>query len=468
MANNAINPRLTIFNSFLKDNAAKEFTTMFNEKAGNWLEIKRLALAHSELKNEIAKLDYINDLADLSDDHLPVVKAFVDNARMKNLRDIALNFGKTELLDLVKTTKVPPSVLGDTLVKKQANYVQILGNKLFAQVPTAVIQRMVGTPIETPISDPILRGGITTFLSNQDEAFNIKTTSIYEAFKNENAFKGIAPELQDAVKTTLKTVQRVAAISPVAEAIPVLIKANMHTAFQVSEMPEKQFIQAFKGELGENGEAIAKQLHTNAVNSRIRNEHALMALKEAGQGTGIAFIDKSLNVSESSLTKMAGRGKITLSDRRKKLINKTLDKHNLSWDLLFGDADVCECGECTSVYSAASYFVELMQYLRNNNLDPNATGTVAIEADPKDISGTPLKKLLNRRPDLGCLELTCANTNTILPYVDLVNEVMENYVVFKHPKPFNVADETSSELLAAPQHTEYQAYRILKDRKSVV
>ena len=63
---------------------------------------------------------------------------------------------------------------------------------------------------------------------------------------------------------------------------------------------------------------------------------------------------------------------------------------------------------------------------------------------------------------MGCLELTCANTNTILPYVDLVNEVMENYVAFKHLKPFNVADETSGELLAEPQHTEYQAYCILK------
>ncbi|MCC6280594.1 MAG: hypothetical protein IT262_08340, partial [Saprospiraceae bacterium] len=197
--------------------------------------------------------------------------------------------------------------------------------------------------------------------------------------------------------------------------------------------------------------------------ARVRNEHALIAWKEAGEGTGIALIDKSLNRrTETPAGRNARDVKTPTQDWG---IDAKLAKHNLSWDLLFGDADFCECGECTSVYSAASYFVELLQYLRNNNLDLNPAndGSIQIKSDPKDISNTPLEKLFARRPDLGCLELTCKNTNTILPYVDLVNEVMENYVVFKHTKPFNVADETSAELLAQPQHTEYQAYCILKD-----
>ena len=48
--------------------------------------------------------------------------------------------------------------------------------------------------------------------------------------------------------------------------------------------------------------------------------------------------------------------------------------------------------------------------------------------------------------------------------MDLVNEVMEQYVAFKTTKAFNVADETSGELLSAPQHTEQEhAYQTLKD-----
>ena len=36
---------------------------------------------------------------------------------------------------------------------------------------------------------------------------------------------------------------------------------------------------------------------------------------------------------------------------------------------------------------------------------------------------------MNRRPDLEHLKLTCANTNVPMPYVDIVNEVMEFFVV---------------------------------------
>ena len=84
--------------------------------------------------------------------------------------------------------------------------------------------------------------------------------------------------------------------------------------------------------------------------------------------------------------------------------------------------------------------------------------------------------LFRRRPDLKCLELTCENTFTVLPYIDLANEVMESFVVHlgdyatdtHDPKQatldvFNVGDETTSELLAQPQHVNYQAYCILKN-----
>jgi Tc toxin complex TcA C-terminal TcB-binding domain/Neuraminidase-like domain len=440
--------RLDLFQYDLGKNKALHttFKTLYKEKKGDWTEIQADLTSDKGFTSEVVKnLSFTHALSEWSNDNIALVKVFQKDKTTFSMRDIALHFDKAQFTDKLIQEQVTPTDSGVVV----ENYGATLHNALFHIEPTAVVQNMLQNATETPISDPILRGGITTFLNNQDEAFNIKTTSIYTAFKAENAFEGIAPELHEGLKTELKTLQRVAAISPVAEAIPVLMKAKMHTAYQVSEMPESQFIAAFKDQLGENGAAIAQQLHTNAVNGRIRNEHALMALKEARQGTGIAFIDKSLNVQEAAASTTRG----------------LLDKQDLNWDLLFGDADLCECGECTSVYSAAAYFVELLQYLRNNNLDPNLNNdpSIRINPDPKSILGTPLQKLFDRRPDLACLELTCANTNTILPYVDLVNEVMENYVASKILKPFNVADETSGELLSQPQHTTYQAYAKLKD-----
>lgn len=99
--------------------------------------------------------------------------------------------------------------------------------------------------------------------------------------------------------------------------------------------------------------------------------------------------------------------------------------------------------------------------------------------DKPEYTGTTLDMLLHRRPDLANLELTCANTNTVLPYIDLSNEVMESFVVhlseYKNQIPvtgfpkqatlevYNVEEEPSALLLATPQHTNFNAYCIIKD-----
>lgn len=507
-----------------KLNAA--FNAIYAENSGNWVAISEELNPEKGFEtNIVKKLEFTHHLAEWSKDNVKLVRVFQKDKRTNSMRDIAANFNRANFTQLLSKEKA----CGEG--KNAKMLADNLYNDLFHLQPTAMLKRMVE---ETPIVDRNMKGNIAKFLANQPDTFNIKTTSVYEAFKNENAFEGIAPELHEKIKTEVKSLQRVAALSPVPEVLPVLMKANVTSAMMVSDMPEDQFVKAFSSQLGANGETVARQVHVNAVNARIRNEQALISLKEVRQGTGIAMVDKGMRnaIGESSV------------------FDGILEKNNLSWDILFGDTDFCECGECTSVYSAASYFVELLQYLRNNNLDPtnlkylfcwqkipgndnvrliefliqkfsiewvigaiitkiddnktikvtngtnslsitlnddknNANLTIddgridqfivktenselniynpSIKSDPKDISNTPLQKLFDRRPDLKCLQLTCTNTNTKLPYVDLVNEVMESYVVQK-TLPFNVGeDETSGELLAQPHHTEYEAYKLLHD-----
>ena len=62
----------------------------------------------------------------------------------------------------------------------------------------------------------------------------------------------------------------------------------------------------------------------------------------------------------------------------------------------------------------------------------------AVEGEPrqpgriplKDKTGTqkPYDALIERRPDLPHIPLTCENTHTALPYIDIVNEILEYYV----------------------------------------
>jgi Tc toxin complex TcA C-terminal TcB-binding domain/Neuraminidase-like domain len=81
---------------------------------------------------------------------------------------------------------------------------------------------------------------------------------------------------------------------------------------------------------------------------------------------------------------------------------------------LFGSLDYCECTHCESVYSPSAHFVDLLRFLGQR---VTAHGVTSV----RDV-------LLARRPDLGDIELSCANTETLVPYIDLVNEILEDAV----------------------------------------
>jgi hypothetical protein len=352
--------------------------------------LQKVALAHS--------------LAVWSGDNVSLVRTLANQANLSSLRDVALNYNVEKLAALVDPKVVPQNISGASDDEKKRNFAVTLQHQLFALEPTAVLQRMVQEN-EVSIADTSLRSNVASFLGNQPD-FNIRTSSVYTALQKPEAFKSIAEDQRAGVIEQLKTLQRVQALSPIPEAVPMLMRANLTSAFSVAEMPESTFLNAYSDTLGEE---TARQVYTNAINSHIRNEQALMTMRETVRGTGLAVIDGQ----QTTQTRMA-------------VLQNTADKQGVPVNLeaLFGSMDYCECEECTSVYSPASYFVDLLQFLRNNDLDPKNPHT-----GQTGIAGTPLEKLFRRRPDLGCLELTCQNTNTVLPYIDLVNEVMESFVV---------------------------------------
>ena len=86
---------------------------------------------------------------------------------------------------------------------------------------------------------------------------------------------------------------------------------------------------------------------------------------------------------------------------------------------LFGSQDFCDCDDSHSVLSPAAYFVDLMHFLETHVSQPVFSGPG--HADH------PLH-LKRRRPDLWRLQLTPENTNSLLPYLTIVNEVLETYL----------------------------------------
>ncbi|GLW09367.1 hypothetical protein Misp01_44960 [Microtetraspora sp. NBRC 13810] len=131
-----------------------------------------------------------------------------------------------------------------------------------------------------------------------------------------------------------------------------------------------------------------------------------------------------------------------------------------SYEQLFGDLDFRERDESRSVYSPAAYLAELIQLLG------------------EDAPAGLLDDLLSRRPAIGNVPLDGANTYTELPYLDVVNEVLEAEVVrgqvvgadqvlraLRHPftMPFSLRHERLRRLLHHLEVEPAELYRHLAD-----
>ena len=306
-----------------------------------------------------------------------------------------------------------------------------------------------------PMKSTEVRDGVVSFLS-ENPGFNIRKSSVLSLLNKSTSLEKVSHPHKDEIRAQLKTLQTSQSLVHTPAALPMLFRLNLTSAFQLSSVPEDSFLQRVGAEISEDD---ARAIHSHAIAVTARNNNILTSTLQTLRGSGLQAID----------------GVETKKDRLIRL-NPIVKAAAPQVDLeqLFGSLDYCECDDCTSVYSPAAYFVELMQFLRNSNLNPvNPDGTQNTNTGKNGYEGTLLEDFLTRRPDVGNLELTCANSNTVLPYIDLANEVMESYIAnlakSSHASSsdpiidvFNVADETSEELLASPQHTNYNAYCVLK------
>ena len=127
-------------------------------------------------------------------------------------------------------------------------------------------------------------------------------------------------------------------------------------------------------------------------------------------------------------------------------------KQDATWRTLFGSEDYCGCQHCKSVYSPAAYLTDSLHFLENRKQTNDVSFYQVLDA---------------RRPDIKHILLNCENANTPMPYVDLVNEVLEAAVVQENMSEFDFSGHqttrTMEELIASPQHLEEAAYASLKD-----
>ena len=333
---------------------------------------------------------------------------------------------KSEWLNIIKKTGVPDFIEGQDDEEKMDRYAGLLQSKLNAAFPTKRIAKMVKKD-ELGIEKNMVSHSISTFLS-KNEQFDFAGSRIHD-FDEE--IKTVAGDNYDTVRNELMKLQRVFQVSATPEAMPVLLENNLHSAYTIANIPRKSFLKTYSKLLG--GKSTAFAIHQRASHISAQSEMTTMRMLEYSHcpvpayATDMAEINKVKDILENQIP---------------------------NYSELFGSPDTCECEHYRSIYSAAAYFVDLLRFLK--------------AGVPNNDTKTPLDMLDNRRPDLLHLQLTCENTNTLIPYIDLANEVMEHYTAkdsLTNFKGHDTGEATAEELRANPQNFNLAAYRKLKDAK---
>jgi hypothetical protein len=222
--------------------------------------------------------------------------------------------------------------------------------------------------------------------------------------------KGSAGATPDPGKTALKAMQRVFKIAPRYRQTKALLDGGVRSAAAAHAMGVTRFVETFASG-GEFTPEEARAAFRKA--SDIHTASALLAgqLQSAAAATHVAALASPLPPAQLDAV--------------------TKDFPNLK--SLFQLTDYCACIECRTVYSAAAYLVDTLEFLKNR--------LVVDSTQPLPPVSVKLAKdvLFERRPDLGDTDLSCDNTNTPVAYIDVVCELLEDAVAPDPGIPFTGA-----------------------------
>jgi hypothetical protein len=227
--------------------------------------------------------------------------------------------------------------------------------------------------------------------------FDLASTNVDSLFRDGKVARGAKPEARQAWKAALKATQRLYKLAPSEPHAKALLNENLASAQGVAALGREELV----ARLALHGvvEREAERIHERA--SQIRAGTVLLAGEIKSLGGSLDALVMKPAIAAAKLQQWKA------------------DFPNLK--TLFDLQDMCECIDCRSVLSPAAYLADVLQFLKERKvLDSTNPGAPA--------SRVAKDALFARRPDLGDIELDCSNAFTEIPYIDVVNELLEELV----------------------------------------
>lgn len=410
-----------------------------NDMATFWEEVE------NNLGPETSRrLQVDGKLALLTINNGPLMAAVHDVAggELTNLAELAETgyHRASQWSDLLQAdVSVPDEIPGETDAAKRANYAEYLAANVRLSYPTAAMADMVASGT-VPVDEP---ESVSGFLSAYQRTFQIGAQPV-ERFIAENNLS-----VEEGVVNEVKRIQRVYQITPSDEAMGVMLENGLDAASHVAQYDRDAFVATFGEQLGST--ESAEKIYDRAV--EVHNAVLNIAVSYLTASNGIALGSLQLGAAGASSPGTVvqpapfGPGAPNVPGASSVIAYPTLES-------LFGEMDFCDCAHCRSILSPAAYLVDLLTFIDRTPPPGAPVG-----------STNPQTVLFDRRPDIQHLPLTCENTNTALPYIDVVNETLEYFIThtlsLTNYSGHDTGSMTSEDLLANPAFVNDAAYTIL-------
>lgn len=317
---------------------------------------------------------------------------------------------------------IPDRIYGGTIAEQRQKYARALTRLVEDAYPTRVLQHRLDGESSPPTHTTELVG----FFEN-NPGFDITRSNISQwVAANSSAFS-YASDAEQARKD-LEIVQRVYRITPRLgryETTIALLEAGITSAADVVAYTRSEFREKFSSALPDDDhdqDKLAEEIWDNAV--EIHTSAQAMASRYALAKSGVA----PLPVQNLGVSSFAGAG-------------NGLD----ALEEILGDLDYCACKHCRSIFSPAAYLADLLKFLDDRGAESPHVDALAV--------------LRLRRPDIEHILLDCANTNTMLPQIDLVIELLERKFADTLDGSSPQTTWTAEQLAAHPEHILAGVYK---------
>ena len=348
----------------------------------------------------VQKLKAVFTLSDWTGDNTALTGYIVDQNKIKSVSDFNSLVSKN-------TSDWAGIIQGSGAIPGSANSQSTI--QTIASNIAAGIERLYPTPVfadrfvKSTTLPIVNRDYISGILKAAD--FDITKTTVPQylnAFVQKNT---LPPESdQQTITYQLMGMQRVYRTVRNAETAVALLSANIQSARQIYAMGNSNFVNRFKDSLG--GKENAANIYDQA------------AAAHAGATYLTGQLASNLNNPPAKVMPTYGDVKQTVfGTNYPGLVN------------LFGlAASYCECKDCESFLGIPAYLTDLLDfaYQRKTTGASSKSNSRAVLLANNYLSN---KQQWRRRPDLGDIDLNCDNTNIELPYLDIVNELLEDYII---------------------------------------